>query len=168
MRTFPIFSSLILTSFVSCVVSGCRSGGTPPPEVTTAHEVCAPVRTLMDSIAHDISARGPAAWLRYFDSTGHFSMVNQGRLTFPDLDSAAAGVHQFAAGIRQITLTWSDIRIDSLTPRFAAAGAAFREEMTDTKGHPMEFAGYFTAVAEATPSGWRLRNAHWSMADNRK
>jgi hypothetical protein len=117
----------------------------------------------MDSIAHDVSAGGPTAWLRYFDSSGHFSMVNQGYLVFPNLDSAAAGVHQFAAGIRKITLTWSDIRIDSLTPQFAAAGSVFREVMTDMKGNPMTFEGYFTAVAEETPAGWRLRNAHWSM-----
>jgi len=168
MRTYPIFFSMIFASSVFCLVPGCRSGDTPPPEGTTPTEVRAPVRGLMDSIAHDVTSGGPTAWLRYFDSSGHFSMVNQGLLVFPNLDSAAAGVHQFAAGIRQITLTWGDIRVDSLTTQFAVVGAAFREDMTDMKGNPSRSEGYFTAVAEGTPSGWRLRNAHWSMADNRK
>jgi len=163
MRTILALAPLIL-----CMIPGCRQSDSPPPEATQAGEVRVPVRMLMDSIAHEVTAEGPTAWLRHFDSSGHFSMANQGKLAFPNLDSAVAGVRQFAAGIRQITLTWSDVRIDSLTPRYAAAGAAFREDLTDVKGNPMTFAGYFTAVAEQTPAGWRLRNAHWSIAENQK
>ena len=90
-------------------------------------------------------------------------MASNGQLAFPDNDSASLFVHAFAKTIRQIDLTWDDIRIDSLTPRLAVMASSFHEVLTSPTGIQDTSAGYFTGVAEYLPTGWKLRDAHWSI-----
>lgn len=159
---------LILTAVISLVLPGCRPKDSSAPEPGRALEVQVSVKLLADSIARDVTRDGPVAWLRYFESSPGFFMASGGSLAFPNNDSAATFVRAYAAGIHRLELTWSDVRVDPLTSHLAVMGATFHEVMTDTAGREMQFGGYFTAVAEETPAGWRLRDAHWSMIDHKQ
>jgi hypothetical protein len=159
---------LILTSAIFLILPGCRPKDSSPLDAGRALEVRASVKLLADSIARDVTREGPNAWLRYFETSPGFFMASGGSLAFPNNDSAATFVRAFASGIRRLELTWNDVRIDPLTQRLAVMGAAFHEVMTDTAGREMQFGGYFTAVAEETPAGWRLRDAHWSIIDHKQ
>jgi len=125
------------------------------------------VSILAANIAHDISQEGPNAWLRYFDKSPDFFMASGGKLVFPDYDSAAVFVHNFAKGVRSIQLTWNGLNVDPLTINFAIIRASFHETITDTSGGQTPVDGYFTSLAVRSPEGWRLRNLHWSYPDQR-
>ena len=122
------------------------------------------VSAYADTIALDLRREGPRAWLRHFARTPAFFMASDGRLLFPDNDSADAFVEGLARRVRGVELEWREIRVDPLSPTLALIAAPFHEVVTDTAGTPLSFDGYFTAVAELNPSGWTLRNAHWSLA----
>jgi SnoaL-like domain len=154
---------LIFAALICGLLPGCRWSNSSTLEPGKALEVQAGVRLLADSIARDVTREGATAWLRYFEASPGFFMASGGALAFPDNNSAAAGVRDFTSRTRQIELTWKDVRIDPLTARLAVMGASFREVITDTSGNQMRIGGYFTAVAEEIPAGWRLRDAHWSM-----
>jgi hypothetical protein len=160
--------ALMLTAVISAFLPGCVAKDSASPDAEKSLQVQTAVRLLADSIAQDVTRTGPGAWLRYFEATPRFFMASQGNLVFPDINAAGAGVHDFITRTRRIELTWADVRIDPLTPQLAVMGASFREIITDTTGNQMRIGGYFTAVAEETPAGWRLRDAHWSMADHQQ
>jgi hypothetical protein len=159
---------LIVTAVISLVLPGCRSKEYSALDPADALVVRSSVKLLADSVARDVTREGPNAWLRYFESSPGFFMASGGSLAFPNNDSASTFVRAFAAGMRRLELTWSDVRVDPLTSRLAVMGAAFHEVMTDTAGREIQFGGYFTAVAEETPAGWRLRDAHWSIIDHKQ
>ena len=126
------------------------------------------VRHMADAIVRDLHKDGPIAWLKYFSMSKHFFMASNGQLVFPNNDSAAAFVHTFAKTIRQIDLSWDDIRVDSLTPHLAILASSFHEVLISAAGRQDTSAGYFTGVVEYLPSGWKLRNAHWSIDSSRR
>ena len=121
------------------------------------------VRHMADAIVRDPHRDGPIAWLQYFSTSEHFFMASNGQLVFPNNDSAAAFVHTFAKTIRRIDLSWDDIRVDSLAPHLAVLASSFHEVLISVAGRQDTSAGYFTGVVEYLPSGWKLRNAHWSI-----
>jgi hypothetical protein len=115
-------------------------------------------------IAGDLSAKGPIAWLDYFEDSPDFFMAAEGSLTFKDYQTARIYIRDTLVNIfHQIILHWDHIRIDPLTSGLASIGAGFREELTDSAGKTISEAGYFSAIAEQTTQGWQLRNAHWSI-----
>ena len=122
------------------------------------------VRHMADEIVRDLHKDGPIAWLQYFSTSEHFFMASNGQLVFPNNDSADAFVQTFAKTIRQIDLTWDDIRVDSLGPHLAVLASSFHEVLISTAGRQNPSTGYFTGVVEYLPSGWKLRNAHWSIS----
>ncbi len=127
-------------------------------------KVKAGVQQLADSIAADITRDGPIAWLKYFEDSPEFFMASDGQLVFADHQTA----DKFITGtliknISKINLNWNSMRIDALSPEFAQIASGFHEDLTDSKGKITSFDGYFTAIAQQTPKGWMLRNAHWSI-----
>ncbi len=120
------------------------------------------VRIMAEAIAQDLRAGGPNAWLPYFDPDPAFSMASDGRLVFPDIDSARAFVGAFAPGIARMELAWTDLRVNPVGPGLATMAAEYREVLEDTTGGERHLAGYFTALAVHTRAGWRLRHMHWS------
>jgi hypothetical protein len=119
------------------------------------------IRQMAADIARDVSRDGPLAWLRYFDEE-RFLMAVDGKVQFDGIASAKTFLEQFAKGVSQLQLTWTDVRVDILGPRSASLAASYRETITDRAGHSIEPSGYFTGVAVKTPAGWKLRIAHWS------
>ncbi|MEP6950846.1 MAG: hypothetical protein ABI863_16290 [Ginsengibacter sp.] len=86
------------------------------------------VQAMAESIARDISAEGPVAWLKYFENTPGFFMASEGRLVFPNNDAATTFIKNILVkSISKIELHWNDIRIDPLTTELAGISADFYE-----------------------------------------
>lgn len=158
--------ALMFPALLAVILPGCRASDSSSPDAVRAGEIQTGVRRMADSIAREVTADGPIAWIRYMEASPGFFMASGENLAFPNIDSAVTFVRGFAGGIRHIKLAWNDIRVDPLTSRIAVMGASFREAITDTADHRMRIGGYFTAVAEETPSGWRVRDMNWSMLDH--
>jgi hypothetical protein len=157
-------------SRITCVAivltSLCISSCSHNPEVLTQRQrsiVTDSVNQMMASAESAVSRDGPVAWLRYFSGAPDFFMASDGQIVFPTSDSAAHFIkNTLVKIISKIVLHWSNIRIDPLTPGLAFVGAAFHEDLTDASGKKLPQDGYFTAIAQKTKEGWKLRNAHWS------
>lgn len=122
------------------------------------------VTRLTVNIAHDLAAKGPVAWLNYFQDSPDFFMANEGQLALHNYQSAKAFIRDtLVKSISKINLQWSHTRIDPLAQSIAAIGSDFHEDITFAWGETTPFDGYFTGVAIKTSEGWKLRNAHWSI-----
>jgi hypothetical protein len=151
----PALAGLLL---VSC------HGDPSTLSATEGNRVKDSVSRMTANIASDISAKGPVAWLNYFEEEPGFFMASDGQLAFPDHPTAKSFIENtLVKTIRQIKLRWTDLRVDPLTSRLASIGAGFHEDVTDSAGRTLAFDGYFTGIAEERGNGWQLRNAHWSI-----
>jgi hypothetical protein len=122
------------------------------------------VQIMAQSIAKDISQQGPKAWLQYFEDAPDFFMASEGKLVFPNIDTAKNIINtKLITIISKIELHWSDVRIHPLTASLAGMAATFHEDITDVSGKTTPHDGYFTGLAHQTPQGWKLLNAHWSV-----
>ena len=125
------------------------------------------VQQMMAFIEKDVSKKGPVAWLTYFEKTPGFFMASDGQLVFPNNDSATYFIREkLVKQVRNIDLKWNDIRVDSLTNTLAGVAATWHEQITGYNNNSIPQSGYFTAIAERTQQGWRLRDAHWSIIKN--
>jgi hypothetical protein len=148
---------------VICVLAACKSN-TPRFGAGERAGVKDSVSRLMVNVAADISVKGPIAWLKYFEDTTDFFMASNGQLSFHNYQSASAFIKDTLVKIiPKITLRWSNIRIDALSPGLAAIGSGFHEDITNLSGGITPFDGYFSAVAIYQGKSWKLRNAHWSI-----
>ena len=120
------------------------------------------VRDMARAIVRDLHNEGPNAWLKYFTNSKQFFMASNGVLVFPNIDSANKFVPLFAKQIKRVELTWRDIIVDSLSEKFGIMAASYHEDLVGEKGVQDSPSGYFTGLVENTPSGWKLRDAHWS------
>ena len=156
-------NSAIIIFLLSCILNSCNNTRKPLTEKEFT-DVQDSVRVLTTLIARDVSSEGPAAWLRYFENSPGFFMASDGQLVFPNNDSATSFIkNKLIKSMDKIVLTWNDMRIDPLTSKLACIASAYHEEITYVDGKKMPANGYFTGIAEQTPLGWQLRNAHWSL-----
>ena len=119
---------------------------------------------LMLHIARDISAKGPIAWVDYFEDAPGFFMASGGQLALKDHESAVLFVkNTLVKTMPQIKLRWQNVKIDPINDNSSAIGADFHEDITLANGTTMPFGGYFTAVAHFDGKSWKLRNLHWSI-----
>jgi hypothetical protein len=119
---------------------------------------------LINHTAKDISARGPIAWLDYFENSPDFFMASDGDLAFKDYASADMFIKKTLVNqIQRIKLSFSSVRINPVSEQFAFIGASVHEDITGFSGKAMPFDGYFTATAHQTPTGWKYLNMHWSI-----
>lgn len=138
-------------------------GATKLPPSTEDYAVQQAVRSLMQTVAQDVTRNGPLAWLKYFDTGPEFFMAVNGQMAFPNRAAAEEGTRKFAQTISHIELKWGDdLRVDPLTTHLAAIAVSWREIHVDTAGHRVDEMGYFTGLAEYRDGRWQFRNAHWS------
>jgi hypothetical protein len=122
------------------------------------------VASMMKNIENEISAKGPIAWLDYFEDTPGFFMASGGQLALKDYSSAVTFVkNNLVKMMPRIKLRWKDVRIDPLSNDLATAAAGFHEDISLANGKTMSFDGYFTATAHFDGHAWKLRNLHWSI-----
>jgi hypothetical protein len=142
----------------------CHTGNDTGITAKRSGEVQEQVEQMADSIAGDVSKEGPAAWLHYFADEPQFFMASDGQLAFANYDSASVFINNtLVKTMPNIRLNWSNVRIDPIAENFAVMGAYFHEIITDSSGKQIDSEGYFTGTAEKTNTGWKLRNAHWSV-----
>jgi hypothetical protein len=156
---FVTVSSLLLIS-----VSSLRNRSFGQTEIVGVQEG---VHRMTDAVVRDLHNNGPVAWLRYFSHLQAFFMASNGQLVFPNYDSAAAFVHEFAKQIVRVDLIWNDKHVDSLAPHLAVLAASYHEILTSATGVQDTSSGYFTGVVEYTSTSWKFRNAHWSSNDSK-
>jgi len=91
-------------------------------------------------------------------------MASEGRLVFPNSDSAARAITTLTRLMAQIELGGGEpLRIDPLAPGVALVATPYHELRVDTLGRRVEEDGFLTAIVEHRPGGWQFRNAHWSV-----
>jgi len=157
-------SCILVLSFI--VSTACTVAKTAPP--LTAQQSAATisaVRAFAATVAEDVTRRGPAAWRTHFADSPAFFMASEGHLVFENSEAATRGIQALTDSIAKIELRWGDpTTVDPLTPTLAMLAAPYHEILIDTAGHRVEENGYFTGLAELGPEGWKLRDAHWSVA----
>ena len=127
------------------------------------------VQAMVGSIAKDVSDKGPSAWLDHFENASDFFMASNGELVFPNIDTARNFINNvLIKSMVRIKLQWNDVRIDPLTSTLASVAAYYHEDATDSTGKITAYDGYFTGIAAQTSNGWKLHNAHWSIATPKK
>lgn len=149
----------------ACLALGCASPRTAAPLTSgQAAEISIGIRAFMSSVAAGVSTQGPAAWRDYFANTPQFFMASDGRLAFASGEGAAEGIVAVTKLISRIELRWgNEIRVDPLTPTLVMVAAPYHESLAFAAGGKAEEDGYFTGLAELGSTGWRFRNAHWSV-----
>jgi hypothetical protein len=163
MKRLRLFSLLLLLSTICCM-QACKHHHRRRFDAKAMAAVKDSVNQMTINIARDISAKGPIAWLGYFDNSPEFFMANDGQLAFRNYQSAQTFIKDtLVKSISKITLKWSNTRVDILSPCTASIGSEFHEDITFANGKPMPFDGYFTGTAISRGKSWKLRNLHWSM-----
>jgi len=165
MRSGPVVGLVAAIAQVACGPStASRSSAGIPLDGDHAAAIRDSVRAFAVTMAHGISARGPAAWRGYFADDSAFFMAAEGQLVFASSEAATRGIEALTRMIAHIELQWRDpVRVDALAPGIAVVGMPYHETRVDSAGRRIDENGYFTGVAEHRGSGWQLRNAHWSV-----
>ena len=161
MKTFLQVGLVVVSVFTSVSAAGC-AGEMKQLSNAEKAEIEEHVSAMALTIASDLEARGPIAWLDHFLDVPEFFMASDGRLLFPDIESAEKIVEGFAHSIAKMELVWRDIFIDPIEDGMAMMGATYDEVLVDTSGTVLNLSGYFTGMAVETADGWKLRNLHWS------
>src|ERR1700733_6844671 len=106
------------------------------------------VTRMAANISRDLSAKGPAAWVDYFENDPGFFMASGGTLVFKDYGTAKTfTLDTVAKNFNNISLTWKNVKIDPLTATYASMGADFHEDIVLANGQNLFEEGYFTATA---------------------
>jgi hypothetical protein len=143
---------------------GVRNAGEQAQGVTAEDraKIEAGVRQFMSSVEQDVTREGPAAWAHEFSSEPTFFMASDGVLVFSSGAAAAQAIPSLRQAIKKIELHWGDdLRVDVLTPEFAAVGASWRE-IREMQGSEVKDQGYFSGVVEQRNGKWQFRDVHWS------
>jgi hypothetical protein len=166
-------TSICLLLFSLFPTVGCRTFCTHADRPTSispaeAASIGTSVKAFASNVEHGITERGPAAWRTYLAEGPEFFMVADGRLVFSNGAAAVQGIKDLEQSITHIELRWGDsLQVDPLTPTLAMFAAPYHEVLIYSSGQRVDATGYFTALAERGPAGWRFRNAHWSSATSR-
>lgn len=165
---FPMLKYFWIGISFICISVSCRNTGTP---LTTdeGNRVKDSVSQMTANIAKDVSAKGPVAWLAYFENDPGFFMANDGQLALKDYPTAVSFVKGTLTKLMpKISLQWKNVKIDPLSPSLAIIGGAFHEDITMSGGKTLSVDGYFTGTAHFDGKTWKLRNLHWSSKQSEK
>jgi hypothetical protein len=125
------------------------------------------VRQFTATVAHDVTQDGPIAWRKFFAEGPEFFMAVNGKLAFPDGQSAAKMMPEIARQFKHIDLRWgNDLRLDALTENLCNVATSYTENIElqrGVDGFQGTQSGYFTGLAENRNGHWQFRNAHWSV-----
>lgn len=168
MRTWLPAFLLTTLAYVGC---GPNHGVADEPQSMTAASAATVqngVRAFAQTVAHDVTEQGPAAWRGIFADSPSFFMAADGYLAFPNSAAARAGIQDLARTLKHIELRWgNDLRVDPLTPNLAVVATSYQEVRVSADGSRVNETGYFTALAERRNGRWQFRNAHWSATGGR-
>ncbi|HEX4600109.1 MAG TPA: hypothetical protein VH116_01850, partial [Gemmatimonadales bacterium] len=142
-------------------LGGCHAGAAPNGngvQVLDAGHATAlqdSVRAFAASVAQGVTAHGPAAWRAYFADQPTFFMASEGRLVFPNSDTATRAIERLTHILKHVELRWGDsLRVDPLAPGLAILATSYHEVQVDAQGRRVEEDGFFTGIAEHQTGGW--------------
>jgi len=163
MKNFDLSPSLKYCAFFGVLLlAACKNNNA---QLTTAENAMIKdgVTRMAANISKDLSAKGPAAWIDYFENNPGFFMASGGTLAFEDYATAKTyTLDTVAKKFNNISLSWKNITVDPLTATYASMGADFHEDLVLANGQNLWVGGYFTATAHFDGSRWRLRNMNWA------
>ena len=149
-------------------LTGCGLGSrTSSAPLTEAREAAVEqeVRDFVALVARDVTEEGPRAWQKHLADDPAFFMAEDGKVQFPNRQSAREGIESLAHTFVHIQLNWGDdLRIDPLTGDLAQVATSWHEFLLDKDGHRTEVSGFLTGLAERHNGQWQFRNQHWSVA----
>lgn len=164
MRYAGLFAPFLALGLGACQGQAVPHVGPAAPDSAHAAAITDSVRIFAESVALGVTTGGPAAWRAYFAAEPAFFMASEGRLVFPNSDSAARAITTLTHLIAHIELRWGEpLRIDPLAPGVALLATPYHELRIDAEGRRAEEDGFLTAIVEHRPGGWQFRNAHWSV-----
>lgn len=154
--------SLLVLAFFASACSRPQPSGSLSPDRSAA--VAKDVRAFLAAMADDITKRGPAAWRTHFSDTATFYLAAEGQMVFADSPAATKGINDLTRALSKLDLKWGEpMRIEPLSATVAAVAMPYHEVLVHTSGKTVVEDGYFTGLVELGPSGWKVRNAHWSV-----
>jgi hypothetical protein len=122
------------------------------------------VTRMSANISNDVSAKGPAAWLNYFENDPGFFMASGGMVAFRNYAVAKKyTLDTVSKNFKKISLELANMKVDPLTVNYASIGADFYEDIVMANGQSLSVGGYLTATAHFDGSKWRLRNLNWAI-----
>jgi hypothetical protein len=123
------------------------------------------VRAFMQTVSHDVTQDGPAAWRKHFADIPAFFMAVNGQLIFANSAAVTAAIPDLTRAIKHIELRWGDdLRVDPLTETLAVVATSWHEVIVNAEGKRDDESGYFTGTVELRDGRWQFRNTHWSVA----
>lgn len=148
---------------IMMLLARCTNDNTPMSAAQSS-AVKDSVTQMLAHISVDVSTRGPAAWINYFENNAGFFMSSDGTLAFRDYPSAKSlTLGPVVKNFKKISLNWKNLRVDPLTATYASLGADFHEDINMANGQNQTIDGYFTATAHFDGNRWKLRNMNWSV-----
>lgn len=162
--TFLLGKKYTVLFLLMVFLSSCNSPRQPlTPEQISG--ITKDVTQFTTDIQRGLLAKGPIAWLTYFDNSREFFMASEGQIVFHNYASAQSFIKDtLVKKINKVKLQWNHLRINPLSSKAAIIGSNFHEDLTSTSNQKnISVDGYFTGVAILTASGWKLRNLHWSI-----
>ena len=125
-QLLPLLAAL---GAAACGAHGDGAAAAPPALTPEArHAVEDGVRRFMEDVATAVTAEGPSAWRHEFANRPEFFMASDGELVFADGAGAARGIDALAQNLPKISLTFTDLRADALTPQLAVVGSGGAEK----------------------------------------
>jgi hypothetical protein len=154
------FTPLVLIA-VTLAAAQALAQAHPQPQ---ARDVEQAVHGFMQTVAHDVTHDGPAAWRHLFSHGPRFFMASDGHLAFPSYAAADKEIGQLTSTIKHIDLSWTgEMRVDPLSPTLAEVVTPWHEVRQTTTGRVDE-TGMLTATVEFQDGHWQFRDLHWSVA----
>lgn len=162
--------AIVVSGAALLALAGCGRGldvSTGSASLTAERKVAIEkeVRQFAESVARDVTQKGPGGWQRHLADDPAFFLAADGKLQFPNRQTAREGIEEFTHTIPHVELNWGDdLRVDPLTVDLAQMRTSWHEVLVDNNGHRMEEMGFFTGLVEKREGQWQFRNAHWSVA----
>lgn len=120
---------------------------------------------MTNDISRDLAAKGPIAWLDYFDHSPQLFMISDGQPNFNDYQSAEKFIRDTVSKrIIRVTLKWKGKSIGWITRDVVAINSPVHEDLLMANGQTIAYDGYVSGTALSTSKGWKLVNLHWSTS----
>ncbi len=144
------------------VLVACKPATTGELSVERRAAIADSVRTVMTTIAKDVTAKDFTVWLPYLERSDRFIWTADGEIPFTSADSLERFIKDFSATLIHTELTWLDQRVSALGPGLALVTTPYREMYVGKKADTTRVAGVFVGVWASLPTGWKIVSGNTS------
>jgi len=121
-------SVLLMCAAASLGFQGCGYFADNSRSLTEARRAAVEdgARQFTATVAHDVTQDGPIAWRKFFAEGPEFFMAVNGKLAFPDGQSAEKVIPEIAGQFKHIELRWgNDLRLDALAENLCSVATSY-------------------------------------------